>query len=145
MAQTESNSSTLKMVRRNGRLYAQTDDDFGLLHAMGVHTQTLTTDYMPVLMSLCQRMKVKLRVTSFEILEQQMVQRVTEIHWKNGSVNQTANSLTFSCPRDVTDAKVEKLISNLSRWYKGHQISLEVSQRRHSKTRTITLLKASSV
>jgi hypothetical protein len=135
-------NSTLKMVRRSGKLYPKSDDDYGILHAMGVHNQEISADYGPLLYGLAKKHNVRVQILDFEALEEEMVHKVTTVLWKIGTSSRTANSLSFTFPRDTAEDRIQKLRDQLTSWYRAHNIAVEISVRRHTKNMTLTFLKA---
>lgn len=134
--------NTLTLVRNKGLIYPRHDEDFEALRQLKVPINTLTIDFLPVLVSLCALKKVKVQTVQFDHLESAMLAKVAE-RWPHAVVC-TPKMVSTTFPRTTKLAKAESLMQAMRSWYASHHYTTSVQTTRKKQSLTVQLLKTQS-
>lgn len=129
----------LTLVRNGGLIYPRTDSDYEVLLNLGIPANNLTADFIPSLLNYLPS-NVKHTIVKFDELEEQMIERF-ESRWKR-EVNFTAKAVTLVYSKDTTETLVEKAVTSLRKWYRGHFYRLEASEKRSGRSTKLVLTKS---
>lgn len=122
-------------------MYPKTDADYDVLSGLGVPLNNLSSDFIPTLLTYLPS-SVKTEVFKFDELEGEMLDRFQE-KWKH-DVTITTKAVVLEYPKDVKPVLLEKAVASLRKWYRGHFIQLEMTEKRSGKMRKTVLTKALS-
>lgn len=128
----------LELVRSGPLLYPHKDADYQILSELGVPLNNLSAEFAPALLTFLPS-HVKTTILKFEDVEAAMLERF-EAKWEH-DVTINAKAVTLTYPKNVKPAHLEKAVSSLKKWYRGHFYTLEASEKRAGREMRTILTK----
>jgi hypothetical protein len=136
---TAINKQTLILIKSDSLFYPRTEEDHQLLSSLKIPITKISPDYFPILDIFCKKKRIKIKVISFDLLEQAMLTK-TRSKWGH-DLTISPQSLLFAWPRALRDVKVDKMVESLQTWYRKHNIKTEVVSKKTSKAHRLMIKK----
>jgi len=134
-------NKAITLVRSGPVLFPYQESDYEEMVALGCPIIYLTSDYLPLFGALAKRNGKSVELIPFEPIEEDLFAKKILPKWSH-DLQVTHAAITLTYPKDSEpEARVEKLIDALKRWYRKHYVTLEVQIKRTSKKVTVTLRK----
>jgi hypothetical protein len=130
---------TLTLINNGSLVFPASSEDYEELCRLKLPFNSIDFNYWPTALVALKKQKAKFVLHPLKSVELKMWKTRVLPKWKH-KVSLGESRFVLSCDKEHV-AKLEALVTSLTRWYKRHYVTLTINVRRTSKSVTYTVEK----